>query len=325
MSKLNIKFEGWPQIQVKLTGEKYQSTITPSIMKAFLKLQDGLYKTYALAVYADSKHRLSDEEKKQLELIIKVSQGSSHFGGDIDWGNFLTELIAKMDSKHLMITILFGLLCYFGTSGFKAFLDNRKAEKEAQSNADIVHTLAEQNKQTVEALTQIQKENNAFALEIIKQKPELQEIVNESTESKRELLKQASDADTITVQGIEITGDQAKELAKKVRKPPAREYEETRLDGMYRILNVNTELETGFKVQIRNEVNGEEYTAEVQDNTFEKQYKQAIQQATFDKKAVALNINAKRKIANGTIYDIVIIKAILESKQPTQNNNATAN
>ena len=96
--------------------------------------------------------------------------------------------------------------------------------------------------------------------------------------------------------------------------PPAREFEEIRLDGMYRILNVNTELDTGFKVSIRNEVSGQELVAEVQDNTFQSQYKRAIETATFEKRPVELNINAKQKIANSTIYDVVIIKAVLHKQ-----------
>ncbi|MDP0380314.1 hypothetical protein Q7Y30_00755 [Glaesserella parasuis] len=312
VSKLHVQFEGWPKVQVKLTGKKYQSTITPSIMKAFLKLQDGLYKAYALAVYADSKHRLSDDEKKDLELIIKVSQGSSKFDGEnIDWGNVLTGLISKMTSKHLMITLLFGLLCYFGTDAYKMFLDDKQAEREAQAQSDTTAKLVELNEKTLDVLAEHQKENRELIRQLVEQKPELEEIAIEAKETKREFFKQASDAEKINIQGVEVTGEQAKELAKKQRLSPAREFEEIRLDGMYRILNVNTELDTGFKVSIRNEASGQELIAEVQDNTFQSQYKKAIETATFEKRPVALDINAKQKVANGTIYDVVVIKAVL--------------
>ena len=315
VSKLHIQFEGWPNVQVKLTGEKYQSTITPSIMKAFLKLQDGLYKAYALAVYADSKHRLTDDEKKDLELIIKVSQGSSKFDDEnTNWGNILTGLTSKMESKHLTITLLFGLLCYFGTDSDKMFLEDKQAEREAQAQSSITEKLVALNEKTLNALTENQKENRELILQLIDKKPELKEIATEAKETKREFFKQASDAEKINIQGVEVTGEQAKELAKKKRMPPAREFEEIRLDGMYRILNVNTELDTGFKVSIRNEVSGQELVAEVQDNTFQSQYKRAIETATFEKRPVELNINAKQKIANSTIYDVVIIKAVLHKQ-----------
>ena len=315
VSKLHIQFEGWPNVQVKLTGEKYQSTITPSIMKAFLKLQDGLYKAYALAVYADSKHRLTDDEKKDLELIIKVSQGSSKFDDEnTNWGNILTGLTSKMESKHLTITLLFGLLCYFGTDSYKMFLEDKQAEREAQAQSSITEKLVALNEKTLNALTENQKENRELILQLIDKKPELKEIAAEAKETKREFFKQASDAEKINIQGVEVTGEQAKELAKKKRMPPAREFEEIRLDGMYRILNVNTELDTGFKVSIRNEVSGQELVAEVQDNTFQSQYKRAIETATFEKRPVELNINAKQKIANSTIYDVVIIKAVLHKQ-----------
>lgn len=316
ISKLQVQFEGWPQVQVKLTGDKYNSTITPSVMKAFLKLQDGLYKAYSLAVYANSSHRLSDEEKKDLELIIKVSQGSSQFSGEgIDWNGILTKATSKMKSRHLMITLVAGLLLFFGKDFYQLYLDDKKAERELQNQANTAAKLVELNEKTLDILSENQKENRALIRELVQQKPELEEIVIEAKETKREFFKQASDADKIDIQGVEVTGEQAKELAKKPRKPPAREFEEIRLDGMYRILNVNTELETGFKVSIRNEASGQELTAEVQDNTFQNQYKKAIETATFEKRPVALDINAKQKVANGTIYDVVVIKAVLHKQE----------
>ena len=314
VSKLHVQFEGWPKVQVKLTGEKYQSTITPSIMKAFLKLQDGLYRAYALAVYADSRHRLSDDEKKELELVIKVSQGSSEFSDDFDINGTINSLIQKMKSGHLLIAIIFGFLCYFGRDSYQAFLDSKQ---EATVN-ELMAQSQKKNNEHLEKMTDKllaeQAANREFIRTLVQQKPELEEIAIEAKETKREFFKQASDAEKINIQGVEVTGEQAKELAKKKRMPPAREFEDIRLDGMYRILNVNTELDTGFKVSIRNEASGQELIAEVQDNTFQSQYKKAIETATFEKRPVALDINAKQKIANGTIYDVVVIKAVLQKQ-----------
>lgn len=314
VSKLHIQFEGWPNVQVKLTGEKYQSTITPSIMKAFLKLQDGLYKAYALAVYADSKHRLTDKEKKALELVIKVSQGSSNFFDNFDINETLNNLLQNMNSEHLLIAIIFGLLCYFGRDFYQSYLDSKKEAQAAELMANSKKESEEHLERMTDKLLAEQKANREFMQSLIQQKPELEEIAIEARETQREFFKQTSDAEKINIQGVEVTGEQAKELAKKKRMPPAREFEEIRLDGMYRILNVNTELDTGFKVSIRNEASGQELIAEVQDNTFQSQYKKAIEIATFEKRPVELNINAKQKVANGLIYDVVVIKAVLHKQ-----------
>lgn len=314
VSKLHVQFEGWPKVQVKLTGKKYQSTITPSIMKAFLKLQDGLYKAYALAVYADSKHRLTDEEKKALELVIKVSQGSSNFFDNIDINETLNNLLQNMNSEYLLVAIIFGLLCYFGRDSYQSYLDYKKEAQTTELMANSKKESEEHLERMTDKLLAEQKANREFMRSLIEEKPELKEIATEAREIQREFFKQTSDADEIEIQGITVTGEQAKELAKKRRMPPAREFEEIRLDGMYRILNVNTELDTGFKVSIRNEVSGQELIAEVQDNTFQSQYKKAIETATFEKRPVELDINAKQKVANGTIYDVVVIKAVLHKQ-----------
>lgn len=315
VSKLHIQFEGWPNVQVKLTGKKYQSTITPSIMKAFLKLQDGLYKAYALAVYADSKHRLTDKEKKSLELVIKVSQGSSDFFDNLDINETLNNLLQNMNSEHLLVAIIFGLLCYLGRDCYQFYLDSKKEAQAAELMANSKKESEEHLERMTDKLLAEQKANREFMQSLIQQKPELEEIAIEARETQREFFKQVSDADKIEIQGITVTGEEAKKLGTKPRMPPARQFNEIRLDGMYRIINVNTELESGFKVKIRNESSGQELIAEVQEGTFEEEYKQAIQNGTFEKRPVELTINAKQKVKDGSISDAVIIKAVLHQKQ----------
>jgi hypothetical protein len=293
ISRYRVCFDGWPTVKMRFVGEEFNSTITPAIMEAFLKLQKGIYQTYALAVYADKGHRLTPEEKKSLELIIKVSEGSSIFDDEkIDWNKIVNSLIQKMPSKYLLTIILTGLGLYFGKGFYDAYLLNKQTEQEQV----LKQELALEDKKIINKL--------------IERVPELAEIKSDSEATHRTILKSASEAKHFEYQDIKLSGEEAHKLSIKPR-APLKEAKDIRLDGLYRIINVNTELESGFKVKVRNEVTGIEYNAELQDDTFDKQFKHAIESGTFEKRPVELNINAKQKGIDGEIYNIVIIKAVL--------------
>ncbi|MDN3211655.1 hypothetical protein [Haemophilus sp. SZY H51] len=315
LDNLNIQFIDWPVIQMKVVGERYHSTITPPIMKAFLKLQEGIYRAYAIAVYGEPK-RLSEAEKKQLELVIKVAEGCSEFGdgGSINWTELFKALIAKMPSKYLLIGIMTFLVLYFGEGFYQDYLGDLKHQRELSATKETEKALI----QAISIQTELTKEtleaNKEIVNKVLDRHPTLEAIKIHSQETQNEFLRSASDADKVQLQGVSLTGAQAKVLASKPREIQP-EFKDVRLDGMYRIITVHTELKTGFKVKIRNETTGNELTAEVQDDTFENQYKQAIQNGTFEKRPVELTINAKQKVKDGSISDAVIIKAVLHQKQ----------
>jgi hypothetical protein len=79
-----LRLEGWPKLHIYLTGEKFHQTLTPSVMKGFIDLQHGIYKSYALAVHHTADTRiLTKEESDDLEIEVKVEEGSSDVEVDL--------------------------------------------------------------------------------------------------------------------------------------------------------------------------------------------------------------------------------------------------
>lgn len=314
LKQLKIEFVGWPVIQMKVIGERYHSTITPPIMKAFLKLQEGMYRAYSIAVYGEVK-RLSDTEKKQLELVIKVAEGCSEISdnGNINWTELCKTLIHKMPSKYLLIGILTFMVLYFGEGFYQDYLGDLKSQRELTATKETEKALIEAIKVQSTTTKEVLAANKEIVNKVLERHPTLEAVKTHSEETQTEFLRSAEDAEELQFQGVSLSGKQAKTLGTKPRQLTP-EFKDIRLDGMYRILTVHTELQTGFKVKIRNEANGTELTAEVQDDTFESQYKQAIQNGTFEKRPVELTINAKQKIKDGSINDAVIIKAVLHKQ-----------
>ncbi|MEI7341405.1 hypothetical protein WCT87_07945 [Pectobacterium brasiliense] len=305
-SDLKVLFEGWPKFKIKLVGEQFQSTITPTVMKAFLELQAGIYRSYATACYGSpNATKLTREEREMLEMVVEVEPGSSKF--NVDFGEILQNavdgVVGKLESKHILIALLSFSVLYFGDSAYKNYLENRKDVRQAEIKSD-------EQRELIKHLTFTSKQETERALIIATaaaQNSRVHTISELSKDTKAEVLKRASSADKIELQGIQLTGDEAEELSKNARQQAI----EIRLDGNYRILNVDSSDPSEFKVKVRSLENGDEFVATVQDLTVDMSHKLALQRGEWDRKSVRLTINAKQRPSDGTIYSAKVIQAVM--------------
>jgi len=60
-------------INIKINGDKYNSTITSSVMEYILNIQKWIYKTYKYI----NNGKLSEADKKKLEIVVYIEKGSS--------------------------------------------------------------------------------------------------------------------------------------------------------------------------------------------------------------------------------------------------------
>ncbi|MBN3057967.1 hypothetical protein [Pectobacterium brasiliense] len=305
-SDLKVLFEGWPKFKIKLVGEQFQSTITPTVMKAFLELQAGIYRSYATACYGSpNATKLTREEREMLEMVVEVEPGSSKF--NVDFGEILQNavdgVVGKLESKHILIALLSFSVLYFGDSAYKNYLENRKDVRQAEIKSD-------EQRELLKHLTFTSKQETERALIIATaaaQNSRVHTISELSKDTKAEVLKRASSADKIELQGIQLTGYEAEELSKNARQQAI----EIRLDGNYRILNVDSSDPSEFKVKVRSLENGDEFVATVQDLTVDMSHKLALQRGEWDRKSVRLTINAKQRPSDGTIYSAKVIQAVM--------------
>lgn len=107
---VEIKFDGWPSLTVRLKGEKYKSTITPSIMAGFIEFQKAIYRSYALSRYNSINiNKLTKEEREELEIRVKVEEGSSLFGVDFQAAleKFMENVSDKLSKKMCLLLFWF--------------------------------------------------------------------------------------------------------------------------------------------------------------------------------------------------------------------------
>ncbi|MGB0662697.1 MAG: hypothetical protein ACPGMR_02775 [Pontibacterium sp.] len=289
-SKFTIELKGWPTINLHLTGDKYHQTITPSMMKGFLELQKGIYRSYALTKYkSPNTNKLTKAERDELEIEVKVSNGSSNY--DINLQSLLEKFIStgvdKMDGSQIVVVILGVFLTYAGSTAFRYYLDTRRQEKEQEvASAEKLAQL-----DTMKKMSEEETERTKILAQLVRQNATFDNVQRTAYDTTTELLKSMRNADAGSFQGIEITGSQADLITQNAR----RKSSDVRLDGRYRILSVDSSHHEDFKVKVRDIDSGDTFNAKVQDDSLTDTFLKRLQKAEWEKKPVELKINAKEK------------------------------
>ncbi|CAI0986637.1 hypothetical protein [Serratia proteamaculans] len=297
----HISFDGWPSLSFRLEGENFQQSITPSVMKGFIEMQSQINKSYALAKYGvPDPRKLTKEEREDLEIKVKVEKGSSVFNVDID--GFLTklgqELIGKMSPQEIMATLLGAALIWGGVSIFRRFLDNRKEVRLAELSKDG----DKEHLRTMQSMSQEETKRMELMTKFINKTPLLDNMDRMSYDAKTEMVKSFARADVAEIDGVTLDAELAKELITNAR----RRSTEMRIDGIYRIEEVNNTDPEAFKVKVRNIKTNQKLTCLVQDVFLDETgNKDALVRAEWERSPVHLSINAKH--VDGEIKSAIIL------------------
>lgn len=296
-----INFSGWPTLTIRLTGEKFNKSLTPSVMKGFVEMQSQINKSYALAKYGiPDVRRLTKEELDALEIEVTVEQGSSLVEINID--GFLSklthELVGKMNATEIVFTVLGAAVIWGGVTVFKRFLDNRKDTRLAE----IAKEGDKEHLRTMQVMTQEETKRLQIISEMVAQKPLLDNMDRMSYDAKTTMVKSFVRSDTAEIDGVTIDSETAKELVTNARRRSV----EMRIDGVYRIEEVNNTDPESFKVKVRRVGSEQRLTCVVQDIFLDESgNKEALQRAEWERKPVHLSINAKH--VDGDIKSAVIL------------------
>ncbi|MDW5376410.1 hypothetical protein R6258_05705 [Halomonas sp. HP20-15] len=299
---VEIHFDGWPQLEIIVRGDRYQGTITPSIMKGFIEFQTAIYRTFALARYNSVNiNKLTREEKEALELYIKVEEGCSRFTIDVQalMERLVDRIGDKVTPKSLVTIALIVAVGYFGASMTRSYLEERRQVRiaELQSEERIAELKAQQYSDELDV------RRMQILADATLDEPRAANIREFASDAQNSLVRSVRKADEASIGGLTIEGETAQELTKNAR----REAKELRLDGAYRVKAVDASQIDVFKIRVRSEADGDEFIATVQDETLNNRYKAAIREAEWAKKPVHLSINAR--VVGDDIRKAIVIGA----------------
>lgn len=283
----NIVFQGWPTLNLYLQGEKFHQSITPTVMRGLLEFQKGLYQSYAAAKYNHPTKRLSEDEKKALEIRVDVKDGSSDL--DINYQELAVELmkqlVGKMEPIHIVVTVVSIAVLYFGNSAYRSYLEHRR---EIRSKEVSDETQRQELEATKFAGVQ-ETERMKIMASLVSSDHRLGNISRLAHEAHTEVVKSMAAGDSSKIDGIPLTPDMAESLTRNAK----RKSSEVRLDGIYRLIKLDWTDPLKFKVRVFNVESGLQLDAEVQDDSLTGKYKEALREAEWSRAPVSLKINAK--------------------------------
>jgi hypothetical protein len=307
-----IIFDGWPTLNIYLKGEKFQKSLTPTVMKGLIELQKGIYQSYSAAKFNTPNKRLTDEEKDSLELRVVVNEGSSDL--DINFTEIAVQLVRelgpKLDPNYILITVVGIAVMYFGHSAYKTYLENRKEvrlkEISDEHQKDIISALKFTSEQ--------ETKRSAILADVIKSQPNMAMVEKIAYDTHTDLVKSVSAGAQAKIGDTPLTPDISETLTQNAR----RKSREVRIDGIYRLIKLDWTNPSRFKVRVFNTQTGLELDAEVQDDSLTGQYKDAIKNAEWSRKPIHLEINAKQLGDDDQFYDAVIVTAKMVDDDSTK-------
>jgi hypothetical protein len=299
-----VVFEGWPNLDIYL--DVGDASITPTFMRAFVDLQEAIWRSHALVAHGEANISfLSDEEKASLELEILVRPGSSGFlaAAEEIMQNWAKTGGEKMTAKHYTIVALFGVACFFGSTTWKAHIDGRVEEHKAvlvqEENLKRLETQVKLSHEETERMKLLESAYKKIAA--------LQDVAREAEQARNSFLKNVPPGASADLQGTTITGSVANELAKKPRETLAG----NQIEATFTVQRVDARKADGFRVRLLNMSTGQAFTADLPDD-IAATTKKVIERAIFDKKPIIAVVDVykkKRKIERATILNAVAAPA----------------
>lgn len=273
-------------IQLIIDGPHFFGTVTGELTKGIYDYQVALYRAAAFALYGtpDSR-RLNYEQRNQLELVFKVTEGSSNLLAPIvDSLNCLKECLSGMSSRAKAITIISVALILAGGYTYIQKNDNDTKIAIAQEETKRGETIKD------------------TAIGVLAQS----QIANQYAEANKNglisIAKSAKDATSICLGKSKLDIDAIKDINRKAeRTKPTAEIP----DGPFIIheLDIRESGLTSFSV-CDNE--GREYTVSAPHTEFQQDQLSKIWSAASSRQPVNLTVNLT-VASDGTIRKTQLI------------------
>nr|CAA6828562.1 MAG: Unknown protein [uncultured Thiotrichaceae bacterium] len=273
-----LKLEGWPVFSIRIEGEDFDGTMPTRIMPPLLNLQKEVNRLYCVTRYGqDNLNKLTDEDREQLELVVKVKKGSSWYDTLLQEPliKAFTDAASRMTPTQLTITLIsFGLFTT-GSIGWKMWLSHR--EKMLELNSEV-----EQSK--------LDLEKQKLLVAAAQGNPTVQQLSNNIGEVRRDLLKQLREKDTL----ILADGEKDKELkvsgeyASEVSKIPREETAEEIIEGKYTIYSVIFNPDN-FRLELLDK-DGQAFVVKVPNGTLNHKQKETLKNNGFERRPISMNL-----------------------------------
>lgn len=217
-------------LDFRIKYEKYDSSITYPLAKIIINLQESVYKTASLFYYnVKDIRKLTNKQKQDLELVFKISKGSS-IEEITNYKEIIMEILKMIPEDDR--SLCFIVLIIFVT-GFFSWSKYLKYKTEKNRNDLDAKNESEKNNIINNAINKISEMNE-----------KLFEIIKENEINNINALKDLDNK--IEIQGIEYTKEDLEHIKKiknkeKIFKKKKEEKSLEVINGYYKIITIDNE------------------------------------------------------------------------------------
>jgi triphosphoribosyl-dephospho-CoA synthetase len=332
---LVLDFSGseWAQFRVDVKGDPFHQTVTPSIMRGLVDLQSSFYRSIALIVRGEADaRRLTDIEKADFELIFKVDDGSSEIWAQLE--PILKEVAGKVADKMTqrgIIILLLGLAVVYGSHSLgTTYFNNAHQEKlteiqgkleaeraKAASDGETARmkVIAEKDTKTIDALSKMAETNadterkQRILSDAGHATDGINIILNEGLNSYDAIVRQATRADSIVVQGKSID----KSVVQIIRKTSRRNSKDVNVKERVYIRAIDRIEDHHYQYRLEVVDDGRTIVAEISDQVLQAKYGRVLRERLGDGKPILLEIKGRQ--IGDDLLDAEIFKMRVERKR----------
>lgn len=306
---LVVVFRGWPSLEVYIPVTPVDSSITPTMMQAFIDYQEAIYRTHSLLTDGSPDLRgLTKADKERLEIRVKVTAGSNNYVADVapSVERIALELVAKMPPTHLVITIIAVSLIAAGVVGWKWWLQHRTEVRKSELEADGRNAQAEALAQHLASMdSQREHETRRFQMlaDLTRQNPVIKDIERVVEPARTQITRAVGEEGGGRVQGLRLVPEHVAEVTSQRRNQSV----SVRLEGIYRVAKVDTTVSDGFRVTLLNTATNDAIVCSVQDIMLSEEHRIIIQRAEWNKFPIKVQIEARKigeRLADAMIMSV---------------------
>lgn len=278
----------WANLRVYLRGQKFDSSITPSVFPVFQRLQKEIYHAYSDCAYGYRLKRLSNEEKEKLEIIIHVSGGSADTETKYNLNDIIGACVGKMTPKQIFTIAIIAIVVWGGVSAYGEYV-------QSKANTRILEIENEEQKELlrhIEAAGELDLKRMELVASISQTNDIARHIYEQSDDVQREKLRAATKAESSEISGVELNQVQAEELSKTKREKP----QPQRIDGAFQILNLNWDSVEHAEIKLKRITDGLTVTAVFSKDYLNDEAKEIVKTSEWDEQGYRLiraQINAR--------------------------------
>lgn len=277
-------FGDWLNFNFKVTGDKYRSTLPASSLKALAQYQAAINSFCANLVYGKTAQSLTDDDKRELELVFHFSEGSSVTNAPLNdvVGNLGSKAIEKMNGNQLVVTVLGLALITSSYFGFSNYIDADTQQHNNDSSERIVQLAIESN-------------------------THLSKINADITNSALGLVRSVSDADSIELGSMTLS---SRDIPEYVRRDRSRRSHD-RIDGMYRVTRIS-EADSDYRIGLERNDGFSVIASMPMDGANSDRIFEDLLQSMSAKSAIHLQIVSKMQ--HGTTVDASILTGNVQDR-----------